>query len=329
MSSELLVRVVVEPQRFAVSWDGRAPLRLGRALNNDIVLSQPFISGHHLQLTASADGAVVLEDLGSRNGCWVEGVRLQAPTPVLLGQRIFLGTNCHILVMRLGPVPLPPVGWALVGTDGALVAELVVGDHALAGLLNQPDVDGTLRLTAGRPPRLVLGSVSVALQLGEPFAVAGQYYLLSRSTSGNATASDHVGQLPVLWSVEVRNAYTMPNVSITDQHSGRRCSFRPSHAATLLMLLAERAQECAPKPGWVSDDDLRVGLWGRAGLLNDPNNLNVVIYRIRNRLRRAGLSPEVVCKEPQWTRLKRSRIHLSPSQPEAQPAQSRSSEDSP
>ncbi len=308
----VLVRVVIEHLRFAVSWATTEPLRLGRALDNDVVLSRPFISGHHLRLTTH-EGGLLADDLGSRNGCWLDGVRLEGPTPVLLGQRLFLGSQTHIVVIRPASEPVGMQGWALCRANGSLVARLGKGSHPLALISGQPGAAGTLVLREGRSPELKVGSVAVALPLDEPFEVDGEYFLIlrDRSRSSTATVTDGPMRVGVRCEVEVRNAYTVPKVCVTDVQTKRRCVFRPSHAATLLMLLAERAMESTPRPGWVSDDDLRVGLWGRAGLQNDPNNLNVVIYRIRRRLRGAGLNSELVCKEPQWTRLDRARVSFS------------------
>ena len=56
------------------------------------------------------------------------------------------------------------------------------------------------------------------------------------------------------------------------------------------------------------DDDLRVALWGKAGLVSDPNNLNVVIYRIRQRLAaegRPGLPPHQGDQPPPAGRVRR------------------------
>ena len=36
--------------------------------------------------------------------------------------------------------------------------------------------------------------------------------------------------------------------------------------------------------------------------------LNVVIYRIRGRLRQAGMAPSLIGKEPQWTRLQQTQV---------------------
>lgn len=66
------------PWRIAIS-SGR--LRVGRALDNDLVLSDDRVSRHHGQLSVRF-GTLVYVDLGSTNGSFVNGVRV---TEIALG----------------------------------------------------------------------------------------------------------------------------------------------------------------------------------------------------------------------------------------------------
>jgi ABC-type multidrug transport system ATPase subunit len=63
----------------------------GRDPSADEVLDFPMISWRHARLTRGADGFVV-EDLGSTNGTYVNGVRIASPTTVRPGDVIGLGT---------------------------------------------------------------------------------------------------------------------------------------------------------------------------------------------------------------------------------------------
>jgi hypothetical protein len=51
-------------QRFRLE---RFPARLGRQLDNDLVLDDPYVDAHHAQFVQDPDGTLVLEDLGSLN----------------------------------------------------------------------------------------------------------------------------------------------------------------------------------------------------------------------------------------------------------------------
>jgi hypothetical protein len=66
---------------------------LGRHRNNDIVISDPKVSSFHARLDRSPDG-FKLVDLKSRNGCWVNGKRLESA---------LLKTGDEV---RLGPMKL-------------------------------------------------------------------------------------------------------------------------------------------------------------------------------------------------------------------------------
>ena len=51
-------------------WDG-CRLQIGRAWNNDLVVADPYVCPHHLQLELE-DGQVLLRDLGSLNGSYLD-----------------------------------------------------------------------------------------------------------------------------------------------------------------------------------------------------------------------------------------------------------------
>jgi pSer/pThr/pTyr-binding forkhead associated (FHA) protein len=51
------------------------PTVIGRALDNDIVVSDPSVSRHHASIEFR-DGSFVLRDLGSQNGTWLGGQRV-------------------------------------------------------------------------------------------------------------------------------------------------------------------------------------------------------------------------------------------------------------
>jgi predicted component of type VI protein secretion system len=68
----------------------QALLILGRDPNSDIVISNPQISRKHARITRQG-GRIVLEDLGSTNGTFVNGVRLTEPHTLENGDTIGLG----------------------------------------------------------------------------------------------------------------------------------------------------------------------------------------------------------------------------------------------
>ncbi len=66
-----------------------APTTIGRSLDNDLVLPYQSISRHHARI-AQVGGAFRLHDLGSQNGCFVDGKRV-SEAPLRDGDMIKLG----------------------------------------------------------------------------------------------------------------------------------------------------------------------------------------------------------------------------------------------
>lgn len=66
-------------------------LTIGRGRGNSIVLDDMLVSRHHVRITADDDG-LVLQDLGSRNGTYVNGQRVQR-IPLHEGDRLGIGAT--------------------------------------------------------------------------------------------------------------------------------------------------------------------------------------------------------------------------------------------
>ena len=71
-----------------VPLDGRVVI--GRAPDADLVLGDDFVSTHHAAI-APADGAFVIEDLGSTNGTMLNGHTLHQPTRLAPGDVVEIG----------------------------------------------------------------------------------------------------------------------------------------------------------------------------------------------------------------------------------------------
>jgi len=93
-------------------------MSVGRDPSNDIVINHPQVSRQHARLIRQG-GVVVLEDLGSTNGTFVNGVRLTAPHTLTNGDVIGLGEAVRLTfhgpagagdateVLKPGAVPTP------------------------------------------------------------------------------------------------------------------------------------------------------------------------------------------------------------------------------
>jgi ABC transport system ATP-binding/permease protein len=71
----------------------RASARIGRLPECDIVLPYPQVSGIHATIARAPDGGVLVTDMGSTNGTYVDGVRLHPKHPVRVGAnaKVFIG----------------------------------------------------------------------------------------------------------------------------------------------------------------------------------------------------------------------------------------------
>jgi pSer/pThr/pTyr-binding forkhead associated (FHA) protein/tetratricopeptide (TPR) repeat protein len=79
-------------------------LTVGRADGNDLVLSEGGVSRNHARFFI--DGAdVLLEDVGSANGTWVDGEKIDAPVKVTSKSQIVIGD--YEISLKVGSKPLP------------------------------------------------------------------------------------------------------------------------------------------------------------------------------------------------------------------------------
>ena len=63
---------------------------LGRSEEADVLLDDPYASDFHMRLVAHEDG-IVLHDLGTTNGTYVNGRRVTAPTTLRRGDNVQVG----------------------------------------------------------------------------------------------------------------------------------------------------------------------------------------------------------------------------------------------
>ncbi len=83
-------------------------ITLGRGTKNTIVLDDAAISRQHVEIGVSPLGTVILRDLGSTNGTWIAGERVEGPVRLEDDQRFSLGETIHFRLISLLPVTTPP-----------------------------------------------------------------------------------------------------------------------------------------------------------------------------------------------------------------------------
>jgi hypothetical protein len=68
-------------------------LNIGRSANNEIIINESYISAQHAQLMSDDDMIIYINDLGSVNGTFVNGVRIYGSQKIQFGDTIVLGSS--------------------------------------------------------------------------------------------------------------------------------------------------------------------------------------------------------------------------------------------
>ncbi len=72
---------------------------IGRALGNDLVVSDGSVSKYVCQITIAASGSVSIEDKNSACGTYINGRRIKAPTALRHGDVVMVGNvKLHVAV---------------------------------------------------------------------------------------------------------------------------------------------------------------------------------------------------------------------------------------
>src|SRR3954470_12602836 len=97
--------VVVDGPSAGTEFDIAGGSVIGRDPSSGIVLDDPEASRRHASVSASGD-SITVEDLGSTNGTYVAGERIQGSRAVGSGDRIRIGTT--VMEVRVGADAAPP-----------------------------------------------------------------------------------------------------------------------------------------------------------------------------------------------------------------------------
>ncbi len=131
------------------------PLTIGRS-DASVVIPSPALSRQHLQVVRRNE--VMIEDLGSRNGTWLAGARVDAPLPVGAGIEVQLGKQVPVRLearpeggvqlILPGRVILAPLGPLRIDSfeisaspDDVLVLRSLEAPPILNGLTADPFVE--------------------------------------------------------------------------------------------------------------------------------------------------------------------------------------------
>lgn len=152
---ETTIIQITEPGRTPLQLRLHRPLEVGRDCDG-VLLTDALLSRRHLRLS-STGGRVMLEDLSSTNGTFIDGVPVPRPTPLLPGQSATFG-SCTLEVIS-------PIGGTHPDDDGVRRTSIDIV-AAAAGADRAPMVQtgsGTLTIVFSD----IEGSTRRAEQLGD------------------------------------------------------------------------------------------------------------------------------------------------------------------
>lgn len=292
------------------------PTYVGRAPTNDLVIDDGSISSRHAAVWAVGD-RVFVEDLGSRNGTWAGDRRIRKAAEanddldICLGGKVRMRVEPDAEAAEHGPVLLLedvthgvwfPVRGDRFQLGGGPDADVTIEGQTEDCVLH---LDATGEATIERPD-----GTTEALKHGVPFRVGERSFRLRGApVSVSLTGGASIVSRCVL-RVEIDGA-TGPHAELRDEATGISQTWTAGNRVSLLFVLARRFEEDraagVAERGWCTDAEVAMGVWGKGG---EGRNLNVLVTRIRNDLRRAGLDPWLIQKRPGFVRLHRVDVEV-------------------
>jgi uncharacterized membrane protein YdfJ with MMPL/SSD domain/pSer/pThr/pTyr-binding forkhead associated (FHA) protein len=172
---------------------GGEPVVLGRAEAGEGTLGgDPELSRRHVQISM-ADGRVMIEDLGSANGTFVNGRRIPAPTLVEPGDAIWVGTSTLVVTTPDAPAPeVPPAEPPPPSVESGLLSRFAEVSHRYPKrILAIVGVFFVIAVAIGAP-------VTGLLQAADPFNDSGAESVKTNERIAAATGEEPGAQMIAL-----------------------------------------------------------------------------------------------------------------------------------
>lgn len=127
---------------------------VGREPINDVVFSDPEVSRRHARIVAQ-NNSYYIEDLGSTNGTFVNGRRINAITRLSNGDIIDLGESIRLTFVREDNVET--VAAPITSTTPTTRAQPVTAPPSGPAVISDPIVGNNASLMGGRNMYIILG----------------------------------------------------------------------------------------------------------------------------------------------------------------------------
>lgn len=278
----------------------KGAVHVGRAPDNDLVLSDATISWHHAVIWRMGE-TVFIRDRGSTNGTFLNGWPVRLPLAIEPGDEIRLGTSTTLALRGLPASERPQGPLYLLEDLESGVRTPVVGGAPQPDELTVAE-DGSVLLNAP--------SGSKALEVNETFLLGDRKFRLVR---GDTLPVETVGQgeesYPFRLTVTLEGT-TGPEALIEHRVEERSHRITAENRVVLLYVLARRLISDRTRhrshmdAGWCSDEEVAVGIWGREGAGMDVNTLHVLLHRLRKDIETAGFDPSFIEKRRKALRLR-------------------------
>ncbi len=294
------------------------PVSVGRNPECTVVVDDPEVSWRHCVLWVE-HGVVWIRDLDSRNGTTVGGETVTRATPLADGAKVKAGSFESVLHCADTLGNAGHAGYALLDQSTGLRYG-IRGDRFRIG----PDPTDDLQLE-GIESHTILVHEGGEIWLGDEELVLDQDYQIGPLTfrvmpaMGESQYASTLDATDVLYAYEVTvdlNGHTGPEARVVDVRQRLEHTVDATNRAILLYVLAkqwsdDQAEE-TPRAvrGWCSDDDVIIGVWGKAALADGAGKLKALLHRVRVELKGAGFDPWFIEKKRGYTRIRVASVKV-------------------
>ena len=284
-------------------------MTLGRSGDCDLVLSDPEVSGRHCTIWIE-HGLPWIRDLDSRNGTFV-GDQLLARAVLLEDGAVIRVGNFTATIRAATSMKARSVALALfdqgTGVQHLLRSDrFIIGPHPTADLR----VEGVDMATLVIHPHREVWLGDEELPLGVDYSIGSLTFQIREVPSDQRPTVDGSGErYPYQVAVDL-NGSTGPVCEVLDPNANHVHTIDATNRAVLMYVLAKKwtedrdAKIDRSQRGWCSDDDLILGVWGKAALVDGAGKLKALLHRLRSELRDGGFDPWFIEKKRGCTRIR-------------------------